>query len=156
MAAMTGVPAGYALWSVTEYLTHRWVMHGRRRRNPLAAEHRRHHADPEATDPLLRTAGHAAMAVVSVALARAVSPATGAALARGIGAGFLAGYSSYEILHWRSHHRTPGNSFEERLRRRHFAHHDRAAVNFGVTSSVWDQAMATAAGDSRARVGSSR
>jgi sterol desaturase/sphingolipid hydroxylase (fatty acid hydroxylase superfamily) len=127
--------AGLAAWTLAEYALHRFAMHGHQLDDPLSREHRRHHRDPLATDLRLRLLGHAGVAVASLGVGRLVH-------LTGVGAGFAAGYSTYEWLHWRSHHRRP-TVLERGLRRRHLVHHGRAGVNLGVTTSVWDRAFGT-------------
>jgi sterol desaturase/sphingolipid hydroxylase (fatty acid hydroxylase superfamily) len=136
-----GVSLGVGTWTFVEYAAHRWAMHGRPRRNPIAVEHRRHHVDPDATDPRARALGYAAMALVSSGLGRILG---GGAIGRGFAAGILGGYASYELLHWRSHHSGARNRFEARLRERHMVHHRHAGVNLGITTGIWDRLRGTA------------
>ncbi len=128
--------AGLATWTLAEYGVHRWVMHRRGGRDPLAVEHRIHHARPELTSLPLRLLGHAGVHVGALLV--------GAAARRpAVGIGFGAGYSLYEGLHWRAHHRPPWR-WERTLRRRHLAHHAAGAgANFGVTLPLWDRVFGT-------------
>ena len=116
LARVLVAAVGVGAWTLTEYVAHRWVMHGSRRWGPVSREHRIHHADPEATDPRLRALGYAAV----------ITPAVAGAAAAGawpLGVGWAAGYAAYEQFHWREHHRPPLGPWERDARRRHFAHH---------------------------------
>jgi Fatty acid hydroxylase superfamily len=146
---LAGLGAGWGLWTAAEYAMHRWAMHGRWRQQPVAAEHLRHHADPLATDAVLRSLSYLPVAVGAIGLGAAArhlgGPDVGRDLGRGVGVAFMAGYAAYEQLHWRAHHRHPGNPLESWLQRRHLVHHRRAGRNYGVTTSIWDHVLGTAA-----------
>ena len=145
MGTLAGVPLGWGLWTAVEYAGHRWAMHGAKRNNPLASEHRRHHADPEATDPRLRTLGYAVVAVGSFSVGRGIASIVGRRVASGMSFGLLSGYGSYETLHWRSHHRAPANGVERWVHARHSEHHARPGINLGIITSVWDHLAGTEA-----------
>jgi sterol desaturase/sphingolipid hydroxylase (fatty acid hydroxylase superfamily) len=142
---VAGVAAGWVSWTLTEYVLHRWAMHGSYRRQPVAQEHLRHHREPLATDPVLRGLTYLPAALGGAALGAALRRISGAATGHGAAAGFMAGYAAYEQLHWRSHHRPPATAYERWLRQRHIAHHARARRNYGVTTSIWDRAFGTSA-----------
>lgn len=137
VAGAAALAAGVGAWTLTEYVAHRWLMHGGRRFGVISREHVAHHGDPAATDPRLRALGYAAVmtpAVVGASLAGAWP----------VGVGWAAGYAAYEQFHWREHHRPPLGSWERAARRRHFAHHfDSARANYGVTTAVWDRVFGT-------------
>lgn len=134
-------------WTATEYVAHRWMLHG-----PIGRMHRAHHRDPMATNPRARLAGHVAIAAVAsagAALAARARPAlrigvTGAAVA------WSGGYSIYEVLHWHAHHRPARTAYGHRMRERHMRHHFGAPhANLGVTMSWWDTIAGTNASDPR-------
>jgi len=155
-AAGVGAATGWWLWSGTEYVMHRWGMHGPWRRQPVAAEHLRHHGEPLATDPVLRALSYLPVALGGVGLGAAASRLAGTTFGRAAGLAFVAGYTAYEQLHWRAHHRHPANPPERWLWRRHMAHHARARLNYGVTTAFWDRLAGTAAPEApvrRARAG---
>lgn len=151
LAAPTlGAPVGLAGWTLVEYLAHRFEMHRRGpvRFDAIATEHRRHHADPLATDIRLRMAGHAGSAGVGALIAVGLARVIPAGLAAGIGAGLAAGYSTYELVHWTSHHRPARTRYGRWVRRQHQLHHYGApARNYGVTNPVWDLVFGTTAGE---------
>jgi len=142
-----GSLAGAIGWTATEYISHRWLLHG-----PLGRMHRAHHRDPLATNPFARAGGHlaiAAVAAVSAAVMIRVRPAfrVGATAAAACWSG---GYSTYELLHWRAHHRPARTDYGRRLRERHMRHHFGAPqANLGVTIGWWDTIAGTQAAPQR-------
>jgi sterol desaturase/sphingolipid hydroxylase (fatty acid hydroxylase superfamily) len=132
---------GMFLWSLAEYLLHRYVFHfchdsrwGRRIHFLL---HGVHHEFPNDADrlvmPLLTSTP---MAIVFYALfALALGPASGSAFF----AGFVVGYLFYDGTHYYVHHFVPGNRWGKLLRRHHLTHHfaDHHG-GFGVSSPLWD------------------
>ena len=134
--------AGAAAWSPAEYALHRYVLHGSSAPSRVVgSEHRRHHREPLATNPWLRSLTYPLMgAVAAVACAPLWRRSTGvAAAATG---GFVSGYAVYEQLHWRMHHRPARTAAGRVLRQRHDRHHRGGpGGNFGVTSPLWDAVL---------------
>jgi sterol desaturase/sphingolipid hydroxylase (fatty acid hydroxylase superfamily) len=135
---------GLVLWSPSEYALHRLAMHSNGDRGPIAGEHRSHHRNPEATAlpmrMLLHLGVYALAALAGLALAQLSPPV----VAAGLAGGYAVGFASYEILHWRSHHRQPRWAYTRWLRDHHFEHHRHARRAFGVTSGIWDRVFGTA------------
>lgn len=125
---------GLAVWSATEYATHRWAFHGRLSSTAVASEHQIHHADPLATDARMRALGVAAAGTVAALGSRFVPRTTAL--------GWWLGYVAYDQLHWRAHHRRGPSAYERRLATRHRAHHERGG-NYGVTTSWLDGVLNT-------------
>jgi sterol desaturase/sphingolipid hydroxylase (fatty acid hydroxylase superfamily) len=127
---------GVALWTLGEYLMHRFAMHELRGRGLASREHLRHHAD---RDSILEKWPVAWTGVIAVGVF-ALRPIGGWAL----GLGWIAGYGIYDTLHWRAHRRAPRNAYGRWVRMSHFHHHFHAPMrNFGVTSPVWDRLFGT-------------
>ncbi|MEM7093993.1 MAG: sterol desaturase family protein [Actinomycetota bacterium] len=150
--AIAGASVGVAAWTLTEYATHRWVLHGpfgqgRLSRIPVGNIHRNHHRDPEHTVAWARAGANLAMAGVGAGAARALTaaiPALPAAAATTAGMAWSAGYTVYDIAHHRMHHRAPTTERGVRLRQRHFRHHFGAPRgNLGVTNGIWDRVLGT-------------
>lgn len=139
--AVLGLGAGLTAWSFAEYWLHRGPMHRPRARDPLGAQHRAHHVDPAATDPVARSAGVLGMAALGAVITRPLS-ATSRGFADGAAVGWALGYAAYDRLHWNVHHRAPRRADDAR-RRRHLDHHVHPGRNFGVTTSVWDRVFGT-------------
>ncbi len=145
LAALAGIGCGMAIWSLAEYLSHRFVLHGSESL-PFGGLHRAHHADPLKTSAPARSAGHFCVAGTGAAVARELARSTnlGAAACVGVALGWSAGYSSYEILHWQAHHLAPATAAGLERRRRHLRHHyGGPATNHGVTFGFWDRVFGT-------------
>ncbi len=141
--------AGLLLWTVAEYVVHRWVMHGsaeqagrsdRRWLQPVVAEHLDHHRRPGSTVPLRFDAHNIGLKSGAFAVVAAVAgPA--------VGAGFTVGYSAYTGVHDRIHHRRPKGPLAAAMWNHHLEHHrlgrEGVGANFGVTSPLWDLAART-------------
>ena len=148
--ALTGAALGGAAWTLAEYWLHRGPMHRSGGRDPMATEHRRHHVDPAATDPVARTAAVTAMAALGW-IATTPIRRRHARLGPGLAAGWALGYGSYDRLHWNVHHRAPRRPDDAR-RLRHLDHHVRPDRNFGVTTSWWDRCFGTYVEPERVRL----
>lgn len=133
--------AGAGLWSLLEYVLHRFDGHGMRGKTRFSREHLAHHADPRTFAP---TAYKVAAAVpVITFLAVASVAAVGSAGAFFTGA-FTGAYVGYEVIHRRLHTHPPRGPYGRWARRHHFAHHYLAPdANHGVTSPLWDWVFGT-------------
>lgn len=127
-AAFTG---GVLLWSLIEYLMHRFAFHG-------FAPHWEHHAEPLdakyilAPFPLSLAFSAGLWAIFWLATRSTSLPGL-------VLCGVWAGYLAYEGVHLRIHSSAPGGVLLRGLRRRHYYHHfadDRYC--YGVTSPLWD------------------
>jgi len=166
---------GVLLWTVAEYVIHRFVFHP-----PPAIE--------EDTRRILRglARGQAAMAAlptlrhrfyflvhgvhhdfpndsrrlvmppsVSVPLAALFYPVFRLAFpgsAEAVFAGFVVGYLCYDTIHYLTHHGVRHTMAGRYLRRAHFQHHYRdSQTNYGVSSPLWDLVLGTRARDPASR-----
>ncbi|MCC7074427.1 MAG: sterol desaturase family protein [Deltaproteobacteria bacterium] len=144
--------AGPALWSLAEYLLHRFLGHDRRTMpNPFAAEHTRHHAEGDYFAPSWKKA---LVALVMVPLLGALSALlVGPALGLAFALSFTCAYLGYEWLHRRLHTHRGVGLVGRALRRHHFHHHfGDPKSNHGVTSPLWDLAFGTRRAPGRIRV----
>jgi hypothetical protein len=144
-------------WSVSEYLIHRFVGHGPRRRRPaswlarlspagLAAEfneeHLAHHATPSYFAPTSHKVLAAAAAIPT--LGGVLAPLLGVRRATSFAVGFALVYGTYEIVHRRIHTHPPRGRYGRWVRRHHLLHHHRTPrANQGVTTPLWDVAFGT-------------
>ena len=156
---VAGLAAGAAAWTLTEYATHRWLLHGPfgksaqrgglLSRIPIGGIHHNHHRDPNWSVLWGRAAGHVAIAAVGGAgarLALAAAPSLPTAGVAAAASAWSAGYSTYDIVHHHLHHRPPRTALGVRMRQRHFRHHFAGArTNLGVTTAVWDRLFGTEA-----------
>jgi sterol desaturase/sphingolipid hydroxylase (fatty acid hydroxylase superfamily) len=141
------LPLGILLWTLLEYVLHRFVFHLRARnatlRGILDTLHQNHHADPRDIRFLLVQPAYAL--VISAVIASGIVAITGkpfwmAGLMCGIWAGFLA----YETVHYRVHLSSSETGWIRKRRRAHFHHHfSNARRCFGVTTSLWDHVFGT-------------
>ena len=137
LAGAALVALGMALWTLGEYLMHRFAMHALRGKGMASREHLRHHAE---RDSVLESWYFAWTGVIAVGIALAINASkllgpVGVCL----GAGWVAGYGFYDWIHWRAHRRPIAHPYERWVRRHHFHHHfGHPTANHGVTTPVWD------------------
>jgi sterol desaturase/sphingolipid hydroxylase (fatty acid hydroxylase superfamily) len=135
------VAGGMILWTLAEYLLHRYVFHfchdsalGRRIHFLL---HGVHHEYPNDADrlvmPLLTSTP---MAVIFFTLFTLLA---GKEWGSPLFAGFVIGYLFYDGTHFYVHHFVPRSRWGKLLRRHHLTHHfaDHDG-GFGVSSPLWD------------------
>jgi sterol desaturase/sphingolipid hydroxylase (fatty acid hydroxylase superfamily) len=134
------VIAGFMSSGLLEYGVHRWVLHGPA--SMATRGHAQHHAAPKA---LISTPLFAIMAA-----ALAIWGLLGLVLPAGVAAllvfGLYAGYNYFALLHHWQHHRgndLAGVAYLRRLERLHQLHHHRQAVNFGISTTIWDRVFGT-------------
>ncbi len=128
--------AGVFLWTLGEYLMHRFGMHALRGKGLASREHLRHHAN---RDSILEKWPIAWAGIIAVGVF-VLRPIGGWPL----GLGWIAGYGFYDLMHWRAHRRAPRNGYDRWLRKHHFHHHFHAPMrNHGVTTPVWDMVFGT-------------
>ena len=137
---------GYVLWTLSEYVVHRWLFHtefqgeiGQRIHFLLHGVHHVHPSDP------LRLVMPPLMSVPLMALAYVVIGALfGPPLSYAVTAGFLFGYVFYDEIHFHVHHRAPRTRVEQILRHEHMLHHFRDPLRgFGVSCPYWDTVFHT-------------
>jgi sterol desaturase/sphingolipid hydroxylase (fatty acid hydroxylase superfamily) len=133
--------AGLFVWSLTEYLVHRFVFHlkpttpGRRRLQFVL--HGVHHADPDDLGRLLIPPAPAIIASLAFyALFRIV---LGPVWVEPFFAFFLMGYLAYDYIHLGVHRGTLPTELGRYLRRQHMLHHHATPeARWGVSSPLWD------------------
>jgi len=139
------LPAGWATWTLGEYVLHRFAMHHLRGKGVMSREHLMHHVRATwAFDPLITLAWLGVVLLAVVVWAPIGWLVAGPAAGIGLGAGWIVGYFFYEYQHARAHLRPPRNRYQRWLRRHHFHHHFGAPMaNHGVTTAVWDRVFGT-------------
>lgn len=135
MAAGAGIAvsigAGFLIWTLAEYLVHRFVFH----RVPwLRREHDRHHREPAAY-----IGASSAISLSLLAGLWAVSHLAAGSYGDAAMFGFVAGYTAYIVAHDRFHHGAlrPASWFYPAFHR-HAIHHRGVEANFGVIVPWWD------------------
>lgn len=135
---------GMGVWTLAEYVLHRFVMHELAGVGMPSREHLLHHADPEQNKgrPILSWVGIALIGLVLFVPAATVLFGVPAAIA--VYGGWLLGYGTYQQIHNRSHSHAPRTDYGRWVRRHHFHHHyGHPMANHGVTSPLWDRVFGT-------------
>ena len=142
---------GLAVWTLSEYLLHRFLFHWEPRTPWLQRAwyliHGVHHEQPQCKTRLvmppilsipLAFAFYALFAVAVGGLLRAplaIGPSF---------AGFLTGYLGYDMLHYAEHHLSMKWGFLKHLKLYHLRHHYKNPNHgFGVSSPLWDLVFRT-------------
>lgn len=141
---------GLLLWTLTEYLLHRYLFHrigpslaGRRFYFVL---HGVHHDFPTDGSRLVMPLGVSIpMGVAIYLLLRVtVGAAAGGAWVDPVFAGFGAGYLAYDGIHYATHHFRMTSPIGRWLKRYHMVHHHTGEdARWGVSSPLWDWVFGT-------------
>jgi sterol desaturase/sphingolipid hydroxylase (fatty acid hydroxylase superfamily) len=148
--------AGIFVWSLSEYLLHRFVFHFEPSQAWLQRVwyliHGVHHEQPQCKTRLVMPP------ILSIPLALFfyglfyVVVGTILEMHRMVGpafAGFLTGYLTYDMVHYAEHHLSMRWGFLKYLKRYHLRHHFKNPNHgFGVSSPVWDVVFRTKPRDS--------
>ena len=146
LAALGLAVGGYAFWTLAEYWIHRVIFHFEPERGIGARLHWMihgvHHDHPN--DPLrlvMPPAASVPLALIFYALFWLV---LGADRAFAFGAGFLAGYLAYDMIHYHLHHHSPRTRLGKWLRELHMRHHFQDDERgFGISAPYWDRVFGT-------------
>jgi sterol desaturase/sphingolipid hydroxylase (fatty acid hydroxylase superfamily) len=130
--------ASLALWTLLEYILHRFVLH----HLPWIKEmHEQHHRDVRA---LVGTPTWFSIALILGLVFCPVLWLADAVIASIATSGFMSGYLWYVSVHHMVHHGHPAHSgYLYSVKRNHAMHHANQAYNFGVTSCFWDRVFRT-------------
>jgi sterol desaturase/sphingolipid hydroxylase (fatty acid hydroxylase superfamily) len=138
-------PVGAFLWSLGEYVLHRFAMHELKGRGVLSREHLMHHVRASwIFDPMLVLAWLGVVAVGVLGWGQLGLVVLGPPAAVGLAVGWCAGYAAYEYVHAMAHLRAPRTEYQRWLRKHHFHHHfGHPMRNHGVSVAWWDRAFGT-------------
>ena len=149
--ALAWTLGGVALWTLMEYLVHRYILHvafprgktwiSRVLHKLFDASHGDHHANPFDGYHINGHLDTVWIAVVVFPLSFLAPPYTASMLI----AGLFAAYAAEEWAHHAMHFCNYRWSFFQYLRRRHLFHHSRHGVGtaYGITSDFWDKVFDT-------------
>jgi hypothetical protein len=146
LEAVAWFAGGWLFWTLTEYWLHRVVFHFDAD-NELAHRfhfmiHGVHHDHPN--DPLrlvMPPGASIPLAALFLLGFHAVLPSGGWMVFSG---GFLAGYLTYDMLHFHVHHHRPRTALGRKLRQLHMRHHFQDhSTGFGVSAPFWDHVFGT-------------
>lgn len=146
-----GVVGGLFVWTLTEYVLHRFVFHFRPR-TPWQERlsflfHGVHHAQPQLkTRLVMPPAVSIPLAAIFYGLFYLI---LGVLLSapQWVGptfAGFLIGYVIYDLTHYATHHFAMRRGYFKYLKRYHMQHHYKTPdKRYGVSSPLWDMVFGT-------------
>jgi len=149
--AMTALflPVGMVIWSVLEYVIHRYFFHwegnGPFTRRLHDIVHGYHHKYPDDEKRLVMPLGASIpMAVLIGLLLYAVGQP---AITLPLFVGIVTRYLVYDYLHWYTHYCTPRWNWDKTLRAHHMAHHFACPdKNFGISHRWIDLLVGSARG----------
>jgi 4-hydroxysphinganine ceramide fatty acyl 2-hydroxylase len=137
---------GIIIWSLTEYMLHRFVFHyvpdSKLGRRIHFIFHGVHHDYPSDSKRLVMPPS------VSMPLALLFfflfSSILGSLFVSPFMAGFLIGYLFYDITHYAIHHFNMHSKFLLAIKNHHMRHHyQNPSKGFGVSSKLWDKIIGT-------------
>lgn len=141
---------GLGIWTLTEYLVHRFFFHlepqtvwGKRL---IFLFHGVHHVQPHVKTrlvmpPAVSIPGALLFGAAFLAAFRALGVE---ALMWPTFGGFTLGYIGYDLLHYAEHHMPMKGPILKFLKRHHMEHHYKTPkARFGVSTSVWDEVFHT-------------
>jgi sterol desaturase/sphingolipid hydroxylase (fatty acid hydroxylase superfamily) len=136
---------GAFLWTLGEYVLHRFAMHELEGRGVLSREHLMHHVRASwIFDPMLVLAWLGVVAVGVLGWGQLGLVLLGPPAGVGLALGWCGGYAAYEYVHAMAHLRAPRTEYQRWLRRHHFHHHfGHPMRNHGVSVAWWDRAFGT-------------
>ena len=146
-----GVLLGVFIWTLTEYLVHRFVFHYHARTPGLEKIffmfHGVHHYQPQCkTRLVMPPIVSIPMAVLFYGIFYLVvgqlfrAPSWVPALF----AGFILGYLVYDMIHYATHHFPMRSGYLRFVKRYHMQHHFKTPEKrFGVSSPLWDKVFRT-------------
>lgn len=142
MSAIATAVLGAFTWTLLEYAIHRGLGHGKRKKNPFAVEHIRHHIEGNYFAATWKKVVIASL----VGLVACVPAIAVGGTMHGIAfvAGLIAFYGLYELCHRLEHTHAGWSPYGRWARKHHFRHHFvDARTNFGVTTPLWDLVFGT-------------
>lgn len=146
--------AGVLIWSISEYIIHRWVFHLRPphwSRSLITLHflfHGQHHKNPMNKNRLVFPPVPAMpFAIIIWLTCSSVFPkATG----QSVLAGIAFGYVIYDLIHYYLHHGTPSIEYFKDLKNYHVKHHYiYHEQGFGISSKLWDYPFGTLISDGK-------
>ncbi len=143
---------GFIMWTLIEYLLHRFLGHVPRGKGSFSKEHLKHHSRLLYFE---RWHQKVVLAIVVFSLLLAIFYfGTTSLLGAFLGAaGFVSGWFVYELTHQAIHEEAPQKQYTRFMWRHHLYHHCvNPWVNFGVTSPLWDLIFQTYASSKKVRV----
>ena len=140
---------GILVWTLTEYLLHRYVFHFNAKsklgKRFVFMFHGLHHDDPQDPTRLVMPPVPAIL-IVSV-LWQIVALVVPSQFMNVFMANFLIGYLCYDYIHYATHHFPMTSPIGKYLRKYHLQHHySGEASKYGVSNPLWDYIFGTVTG----------
>jgi sterol desaturase/sphingolipid hydroxylase (fatty acid hydroxylase superfamily) len=138
--------SGLFVWTLAEYLLHRYVFHYEGT-HPITKRlhfliHGLHHDDPN--DPTRLVMPPAGGALIAFPLYLGFRAVLGPAWVDPFFAFFLVGYLCYDYIHFATHHFRPRTRVGKFLKQHHMLHHfAEHGSRWGVSSPMWDYVFGT-------------
>lgn len=159
-----GFVAGWLVWSLTEYLMHRFVFHyhpkSQRMQKFFYLFHGVHHDQPMCkTRLVMPPAVSVPLAAVFYGLfVLVVDVILGAGYwVAPLFSGFIMGYLAYDMTHYATHHFPVKKGYFAFVRKQHMRHHVQTPdMRFGVSSPLWDIVFGTLPKENKSRGGETR
>jgi sterol desaturase/sphingolipid hydroxylase (fatty acid hydroxylase superfamily) len=141
------VAGGYAFWTLAEYWIHRIIFHFEPERGIGARLHwiihGVHHDHPN--DPLRLVMPPSVSVPLASLFVWGFYAVLGNPAFLPFGAGFLAGYLLYDMIHYHLHHHRPKTAVGRWLRELHMRHHFQDDERgYGISAPYWDYVFRTA------------
>ncbi len=148
---LLGALLGVFIWTLTEYVVHRFIFHYHAKTPGLQRVfflfHGVHHYQPQCKTRLVMPP------VVSIPMAAVFYGLFYLAFGILLGtpwwvgplfAGFILGYLAYDMIHYATHHWPMRSGYLKYLKRYHMQHHYKTpGQRFGVSSPLWDIVFGT-------------
>jgi sterol desaturase/sphingolipid hydroxylase (fatty acid hydroxylase superfamily) len=142
-AAMIGV--GVLLWTVGEYVVHRFVQHGTLVDAKYIQNHLTHHLDPEPAEHFVYSLAQT-LPIVPLVFGEAWLVTWDLERAMGVAAGIIGSYLANEWVHFVAHRPalSEGRPLLSWMAKNHLRHHQvNASRHFGFFTSFWDRLLGT-------------
>ncbi|MFU2488784.1 sterol desaturase family protein [Thauera sp. WH-1] len=136
--ALALIACGFVLWTLLEYLLHRFVLH---RVEPFKAWHAHHHRVPD--EPIRIPLAFSVPLVLVLLIAPALL-LRNVAFSAALSLGLLVGEMLQEAVHDRVHRGAGGGLLAARRRHHGFHHTHDERRGFGTLSGFWDRCLGTA------------
>ena len=146
-----GFLLGLFLWTLSEYLLHRFLFHmpvkGEKAQRIIFLFHGVHHAQPQMKTRLVMPP---AVAIPLAAIFYGLFYLIFAVILQSpqwvppVFSAFILGYLIYDITHYATHHFPMRSGYLKYIKRYHMQHHYKTPTKrFGVTSPIWDSVFNT-------------
>jgi len=139
LPAVLTVLTGLLVFTLVEYVFHRWIFHGSCPVKQFEEGHARHHVDPLGDDALPFFLPPAILLVLSGLFCIAMPAGYALLLAAAVGLGYACYGTGHYIIHTVRFRHPVGRKWAAR----HHIHHHHPDRNFGVTTPLWDIVLGT-------------